>query len=229
METALAVSRSLTVASRQCLRVIVSLSVWFYLFCRKNLRESARYRITNMNSEILYYVWALLLVVACAGAWLTTFFTLPGNWLMAGLAALFAFFLGVEDGRGIGWTTVGILLGLAAVAELIEFAAGAAGAAKEGASRRAMLLALVGTFAGSIAGAVVGVPIPVVGPILGALGGGAFGAFAGAYFGETWKGKSTPESIAVGKGALIGRLLGTLGKLLLGGIMLVVVVIDAFV
>lgn len=196
---------------------------------KNSLRETAHHRITSMGADILYYVWAVLLVVACCGAWLTTFFALPGNWMMAGLAALFALLLGVEDGRGIGWVTVGVLLGLAALAELIEFAAGAAGAAKEGASRRAMVLALAGTVAGSLAGAIVGVPIPVVGPIVGALGGGAAGAFAGAYAGETWKGKSTPESIAVGKGALIGRLLGTLGKLLLGGVMLVIVAVDAFV
>ena len=37
-----------------------------------------------------YYVWAFLLVFASCIAWLTTLVTLPGNWIIAGLAALFA-------------------------------------------------------------------------------------------------------------------------------------------
>ena len=32
--------------------------------------------------EMVYYVWATLLVLCCAGSWCLTFFTLPGNWLM---------------------------------------------------------------------------------------------------------------------------------------------------
>ena len=179
--------------------------------------------------HVAYYAWAILLVVACCASWVAVLFTLPGNWGIAALAALFTVLLGIEDGRGIGWVTVIVLLVLAAVGELVEFVAGAAGAAKQGASRRAMMLALIGTVAGSLAGAIIGVPIPILGPIIGAVGGGAFGAFVGGYLGETWKGRSQPESLAVGKGALIGRLLGTFGKLLVGAVMVVIVAVDAFV
>jgi hypothetical protein len=91
-----------------------------------------------------------------------------------------------------------------------------------------MALAIVGTVVGSIAGAVLGVPIPVIGSVIGALGGGALGAFAGAYLGETWVGKTPDESFAVGQGAFIGRLLGTIGKLAIGAVMVVVVAVDIF-
>ena len=110
----------------------------------------------------------------------------------------------------------------------IEFAAGAAGAAKQGASRRAVVLAAVGAIAGSFGGAAVCSAIPVIGTIIGALGGGAFGAFGGAYLGEVWKGKSSDERLKIGKAALVGRLLGTLGKLSVGAVMVVIVTIGSF-
>jgi uncharacterized protein YqgC (DUF456 family) len=110
---------------------------------------------------------------------------------------------------------------------LVELAAGAAGVAKEGGSRRGMILSVLGAALGSIAGAVVGIPIPVVGPIIAALGGAAAGAFCGAYVGESWKGKLHAETMTVSKAALIGRLLGTVGKLVVGAVMVVLVAIDA--
>jgi hypothetical protein len=183
-----------------------------------------------MSSEFLYYTWAVLLVLVCGAAWLSVIFSLPGNWGVVAAVSLFVFLLPVEEGRGITWGTVVVVAVLAAVGELMEFFAGVAGAARQGASRRAMLLAVVGTLVGSVAGAVLGVsiPIPLVGSVLGALVGGAAGAFAGAFVGETWKGRSSEESFAVGTGALVGRLLGTIGKLLIGAVMVVIVAIDAF-
>ena len=72
---------------------------------------------------------------------------------------------------------------------------------------------------GSVLGAGAGIPVPVIGPLIGALGGGAAGAFAGAYLGETWKGRTGGEALRIGKGALFGRLLGTVGKLACGAVM----------
>ena len=40
-----------------------------------------------------YYLWALLLVVGSVVAWLLNLVTLPGNWLMVGGAALFAWLM----------------------------------------------------------------------------------------------------------------------------------------
>ncbi len=179
-------------------------------------------------AEVMYYVWSTLLVLACAAAWVATIFTLPGNWCMVVLCALFAFLLPVEDGRGLSWTVVGLVGGLAALGELIEFAAGAAGAAKKGGSRRAMILSIGGAAVGSIVGALIGIPIPLVGPIIAAIGGGALGAFVGAYLGETWKGTGHEERVEISNAALVGRLLGTFGKLAVGAIMVVVVAVGVF-
>ncbi|HEX6986864.1 MAG TPA: DUF456 family protein, partial [Planctomycetaceae bacterium] len=93
--------------------------------------------------------WGVLLVLAAIGCWFANVFTLPGNWLIVGLAALFAWLLPADEyGRGFGWVTVGVLALIAALGEAIEFAAGAAGAAKHGASRRAMLLSMAGAMLG---------------------------------------------------------------------------------
>ena len=173
--------------------------------------------MTDHPATWIYWLCCILLLLANIACWIATFFTLPGNWGIVVLAALFAFFLPEqENGLGVSWPAVGGLAVLAAVGELLEFVAGAAGAAKQGASRRSMVLSLVGATVGSIGGAIIGVPIPVVGPIVAALGGGAAGAFAGAYLGETWKGRADHEKLSISKAALVGRLLGTVGKLFVG-------------
>ena len=90
------------------------------------------------------------------------------------------------------------------------------------------MLAMVGAMIGSIGGAFLGIPIPVVGPLVAAVLGGGLGAFGGAYLGETWKGKANRESLAVSTGALVGRIMGTLGKLMVGLVILVVISVDVF-
>jgi uncharacterized protein YqgC (DUF456 family) len=192
---------------------------------------AARLQFYNhrMDAAWLYYVWALLLVAACAIGWLLSLVALPGNWVVLGLAVVFAWlFPENETGRGMTWATVGGLAVLAVIGEIVEFAAGAAGAAKHGASRRGVALSLIGAIVGSIAGLAIGTPIPILGSFVMALLGGAAGAFAGAYMGETWKGRPEEERMAVGRGAFAGRIWGTVGKLVVGVIMLAIVAWDAF-
>ena len=174
----------------------------------------------------LYYTLALLL--GCGGGlcWLSHLFSLPGNWILLGLAALFAWLAPHASGRGIGWTTVGILAGLAILGEVIEFFAGAAGAAKQGASRRSIVFSLIGGMAGSIFGAMAGLPVPVIGSVIAALLGGSLGAFAGAYLGEKSIERPHGESMAVARGAFAGRLWGTVGKFAVGAVMLGVMTVD---
>jgi len=177
----------------------------------------------------LYYSLAVLLVMASLVAWLATVFTLPGNWAIPIMAALFAWAYPPDRGPGIGWTVVFVLLGLAVLGEVLEFAAGAVGAARQGASRRAMALSLVVAFVGSLLGAfLLSLLFPLIGTIVGAVLGGALGAFGGAYLGEWWKGRESPERISVGMGALVGRVLGTLSKLVVGATMVAVVSVAAF-
>lgn len=185
-----------------------------------------------MGPYVWYYFWAVLLVIANLGGLTATAFALPGNWAIVGFTALFAWLVHDPSGGGVSWWGVGAIFVLAIVGEIVEFAAGAAGAARSGGSRRGMVLAMAGAMAGSIAGvpiASVLVPIPLVGTIVGAIGGGALGAFGGAYLGEAWKGRSEPERLAVGKAALIGRLFGTVGKLGVGAMMVVIAAADTLI
>ena len=125
-----------------------------------------------MDFIIIYYIWVTLLVLANGIAWVATLFALPGTWGMVVMTALFAWLVPINDGQGVSWMTVAVVAGLAGLGEVIEIAAGAVGAAKLGSSKRAMILAVVGTIVGSLCGAMIALPIPLVGPILGALGGG---------------------------------------------------------
>lgn len=174
----------------------------------------------------LYYTLAVLLICGGGICWLTNLFSLPGNWILLGMAALFAWLASETGGHGIGWMTVGIMAGLAVLGEVIEFFAGAAGAAKQGASRRSIVFSLIGGMAGSIGGAIVGFPVPVIGPVIAALLGGAGGAFAGAYLGEKSIERPHSESMAVARGAFAGRLWGTVGKFAVGAVMLGVMTAD---
>jgi uncharacterized protein YqgC (DUF456 family) len=168
---------------------------------------------------------ALLLVIALAICWCLTLVGLPGNWLMVASAAIYALLLPPSWRTDIGWWTVALLAVLAVLGEVIEFAAGAWGAARAGGSKRAAVLALLGSIAGGLVGVVVGLPIPVVGPLIAAVLFAACGATAGAVVGETWKGRGLDEGLQVGKSAFWGRLLGTVGKFIVGSVMIVTAVV----
>src|SRR5262245_53660357 len=179
----------------------------------------------------MYWTFGVvLLFLANVACWLSTVFTLPGNWFIVALAALCAWLFPEHDGKTLGftWTSVVLLAVLAGIGEVIEFAAGAAGAAKQGASRRGMALALVGAAVGSMVGAIIGVPIPVIGSLIAAVGGGAGGAFLGAYLGEYWKGRATEERLSISTGAMLGRVAGTVGKLAVGAAMVAYATVESF-
>jgi uncharacterized protein YqgC (DUF456 family) len=177
----------------------------------------------------VYFVWASLLVIANLVAWLSNALSLPGNWLIVGFTACFAWLVPDGQHHGIAWTTVALLAVIAAIGEVVEMFAGAAVAGKRGGSRRGMVMAIAGTLVGSVLGAVIALPIPIVGSVMGAVVGGASGAFAGAWLGEIWKGKSLEEGYHIATGALLGRLLGTAGKLIVGAMMVVIATIDLVV
>lgn len=181
-------------------------------------------------SGFWYYLCATLFVLLNVGALAANLLTLPGNWFIVLLSVLFAIFVHRSSGDGLNWWCVGAVAVLALLAELIEFVAGAAGAAKSGGSRRGMVLAMVGAMLGSIVGTFFGflIPIPVVGNLIGAVAGGCLGAFLGAYAGEAWKGRGEEQRLAVSTAALVGRLFGTVGKLGIGAVMVVVTAADAF-
>jgi uncharacterized protein len=171
---------------------------------------------------MLAYLAAILLILVALVGWLAQVLGLPGNWLIVAGAALYAWWVGPDAPTAIGWQTVIALAALAVVGEVIELVAGAAGVTKVGGSRRGALLAIVGSVVGSVVGVFVGVPIPVVGSLVAAIVFGGVGALVGAMLGESWKGRDFDASLDVGKAAFIGRILGTVGKLITSTIMVVV-------
>ena len=183
--------------------------------------------------DATYYALATLAVLVSILLWLANLLSLPGNWGIPIVALGLAWAFPIDPstgGPGIGWGSVGVLFGLAVLGEVLEFTAGAAGAAKQGASRRAIVLSLIGSFVLSLLGAILlGGLIPIVGALVGAVLGGGGGAWCGAYLGEMWKGRSAPERLAAGRGAVIGRVLGTVSKLLVGAVMIGVISAAAFI
>jgi uncharacterized protein YqgC (DUF456 family) len=165
---------------------------------------------------------AIVFVVVLVGAWLVQLVGLPGNWAIVIIAALYAWLLPGEHATAIGWRAVGILLALAVLGEIVEFAAGAMGVSTAGGSRRGAVLAIAGSLVGGIVGLFVGLPIPVVGSLVSAVLFGGLGALVGAMLGETWKGRDFDASLEIGKAAFLGRLLGTVAKMVICTLMVVV-------
>ncbi|MGO8691707.1 MAG: DUF456 domain-containing protein [Thermoguttaceae bacterium] len=176
---------------------------------------------------MITFFFALLLVVVLVVCWVLTLLGMPGNWLMVLAAAIHAYFIpAARHAHGaLAWKVVVALAILAAVGECVELLAGALGVAHAGGSRRAAVLALLGSLVGALLGIVSGLPIPVVGSVVAAVLFAAFGAMAGAILGETWAGRDRDASWRVAKLAFWGRLAGTLSKVLLGAVMVAVVVV----
>jgi len=168
-------------------------------------------------------LWAILLLAVVLAAWGLNLLGLPGNWISLAAVACYAW-LGPADQRLAigGWVVGGVLL-LAILGEVLELAAGAAGAARAGASRRSAVMAVAGSLAGSLLGAIVGLPIPLIGSLVAIVLGAGLGALAGAMLGEWWKGRGLDSSWQVGRAAFWGRLFGTAGKLTAGAAILAVV------
>jgi uncharacterized protein len=175
-----------------------------------------------MSQTALYIVAGIALCFANTTAWVATWFGLPGTWVMVALTALACHFFPEIGSLGLSWLSVGVLGGLAVLGEVWETGASAMLAKNAGGSRRGAAFSMLGAIAGSIAGAFLGVPIPVFGSMIGAVAGAAGGAFAGAWIGEGQLGRSVVDRMAIGKAAASGRVLGTIGKLVVGLAMVVV-------
>ncbi len=141
-----------------------------------------------------WFVAILLMGVGFAGM------ILPG---LPGAPVLFAgMFVGawIDDFELVGVGTVVALGAMAAATYAVDFAAGALGASRFGASRRGMIGAAVGAFVGLFFG------------LLGVL----VGPFVGAVLGELSAQRALPEAGRAGLGASLGLALGAAAKLALG-------------
>jgi uncharacterized protein YqgC (DUF456 family) len=158
----------------------------------------------------LYYaILFLLLLVGMA----ITVMTLPGLWLMLASTALYAW---LTHWQYISWKTLLTLLVLSALGEVVELAFSAGGARQSGAGRRGTWGALIGGLLGGLFLSFL--PLWPVSTLVGV----CLGTFLGALIGELSGGREFGHSAIVGVGAAKGRLMGTLAKVAIGGIMLAI-------
>jgi len=141
-------------------------------------------------------------------------FNLPGTFLMVGVAFVYALFTHFETFTP---SVLVALLGLAAIAELIEYVIGAFITVKYGASK----WGVVGAIGGGILGAIWGTPImPVVGTVVG----GFLGAYLGAFLLEYLSYKNAERAVQAGYGAFVGKIGGTVSKLIVAMAMIIIMI-----
>jgi hypothetical protein len=175
------------------------------------------------------FFWAALLILVLLVGWVLTVFSMPGNWVIVGAAAVYAWFYSSESHVALEWPWLVALLLLALLGELLELIAGALGVKQGGGSKRAAVLAIVGSVLGSIAGALLGLPIPVIGSLIAVLLCASLGALGGAMLGEAWKGRDWAQGWQVGQGAFWGRLAGSLAKVMIASVMVLLTIVGLLV
>jgi uncharacterized protein YqgC (DUF456 family) len=167
----------------------------------------------------MHWLYYLVLIAVMAFGWFVNIIGLPGLWLMVGAYAFYGLFTGWN--RHVGWASLIAMVLLAVAAEIVEFAAGAAGSSAAGGRKRGALGAIVGGLIGGIFLTAL-VPIPIVGTIVGA----CIGAFLGAAIMEFWD-KDAAHSLRVGYGAAKGRFWGIISKSAFGLVMMLVALVAA--
>ena len=141
----------------------------------------------------MYVLAGLLVLTGLAGAILPA---LPGVPLVFGGLLLAAW---ADDFQRVSWVVLLILGLLSVLSFAIDFAATALGAKRVGASRLAIVGALIGTFAGFVLG----------------LPGLIFGPFVGAITGEMLTHGEMQKATRAGFATWVGLIFGTLTKLAL--------------
>jgi uncharacterized protein YqgC (DUF456 family) len=167
----------------------------------------------------LDWTYYLILLALCVVGLAVNILGLPGLWLIVAAAVAYAWATAFAH---LGLWGLITLVGLALLAELVEFLAGSAGAKAAGGSKRGMAGAVVGGLVGGILGTPF-IPIPVLGTIIGAVA----GSFAGAALVEYAIGRTAGHSFRVGVGAAKGRFWGIVSKSAIGLAMTAVVILFA--
>ena len=154
---------------------------------------------------------ALLLALCCVVGLLLVPLGLPGLWVMVLGVIGYGWLMGFQS---VGVATIAVVVGLAFLAELVEWWLGFGLARRYGGSKRAGWGALLG----GLVGAIIGVPVPVIGSVIGAF----IGSFAGAVIFEYSKTAAPGAAVRAGWGALLGRAAATAAKIAVGVVIAVV-------
>jgi len=160
--------------------------------------------------SILWAIFFIILLVLVLGL---NIFMLPANWILLGLAWVWAL---IHPGEHFGISYYMTLAGLALAGEVVEYAAQAYGVKKYGGTNRGN----IGAILGAIGGAIVCAPF-LMG--FGALIGAVAGAYVGCYAFERMHGRPSDEAWRAAKGAMWGRMLGLVVKTGLGGVMVTMI------
>ncbi len=163
--------------------------------------------------EIAIYVTAVI------GGFVLNIFNLPGNWIIVGTSIIYAWLMPDDLRWDLSVPLVVGLTMLAIAGEIVETLTAARGAQKLGGSRRAALMAIIGSILGAFYGTVL-IPVPIVGTALGAAAGAALGAICG----ELWKRRPLDHSFRVGAAAFEGRLIGWIAKTVISAVMVIVAI-----
>lgn len=168
----------------------------------------------------MHWLWYISLLAVMLLGLFTNILGLPGLWLLVAAVAGYAWLTGFEV--YVGWPLLLTLVGLGILAEIIEFAAGGAGAKAAGGTKRAMIGGIIGAIVGGVFLSFL-LPIPIVGTVFGA----CLGAFIGAALIELAIYRDVNRAARVGTGAARGRFWGIIYKTAVGVVMFVVGAIAA--
>ncbi|MCB1215569.1 MAG: DUF456 domain-containing protein, partial [Deltaproteobacteria bacterium] len=111
------------------------------------------------------HLFFILLIVLAGLSFFLVFLGLPGTWLLAAGALLYGIFFPFQQGEASLFSVVGVLVLIAALAEILEFLVGTFGAKKFKVSNGGLIAA----FIGGLIGLIVGVPIFLIGSLVGML------------------------------------------------------------
>jgi uncharacterized protein YqgC (DUF456 family) len=134
--------------------------------------------------------------------------TLPGSVLVFASA----FFYSLATGwQRPSWPTLAFLGALTLIAELADNLLAMAGVRQHGGRAATSLVAGLGGLAGGVIGASLGIPAALLGALL--------GGFAAAYAAERLAGTDAARAYRAGWGAVFGRLVGAVAKVVLTAVM----------
>ncbi len=159
------------------------------------------------------YILAGLCIALMVIALFLLILSLPGNWIILVITALWSFF----SGASFGWQFFLLLAGLAVAGEVLEFMAGSIGGKKFG-----------GTSKGSLGGIIGAIIFGIIGAGfffgLGALPGAMLGGFVGSFIFEIMHGMPGGPAAKAAFGTMLGRFGGFLAKLGIGITMLMLAI-----
>jgi uncharacterized protein YqgC (DUF456 family) len=147
--------------------------------------------------------WFLIILLFALGLIGTVLPIVPGTTIILAGAIIHRIILGE---RSVSWRAIAILVALTFATYGLDFLSGYLGAKHFGATKWGGLGAIVG----AVVGMFFGLPGLFAGPVIGAI------------VGEFIAGKRMLEAGRAGWGSFLGNLGGTIGKLLIGIIMIVI-------